>query len=95
MLVEYLLPPGLRGIVVAGLLSALMGWPACSTPAPHFSPLICTRSGGPAPRSTRSSAPGAWLSFVMVLITLAWIPVIKNASGLYVYLQAVQGYLAP
>jgi SSS family solute:Na+ symporter len=31
----------------------------------------------------------------MVLIALAWIPVIKNAHGLYNYLQAVQGYLAP
>src|ERR1700689_1439241 len=32
---------------------------------------------------------------IMVLIALAWIPVIKNAHGLYDYLQAVQGYLAP
>ena len=31
----------------------------------------------------------------MVLIALAWIPVIKGAQGLYNYLQAVQGYLAP
>ena len=26
---------------------------------------------------------------------MAWIPVIKGAHGLYNYLQAVQGYLAP
>ena len=32
---------------------------------------------------------------VMVLIALAWIPVIKGANSLYEYLQAVQGYLAP
>jgi len=31
----------------------------------------------------------------MVLIALAWIPVVKGADGLYNYLQAVQGYLAP
>ena len=31
----------------------------------------------------------------MVLVALAWIPVIKGAQGLYSYLQAVQGYLAP
>ena len=31
----------------------------------------------------------------MVLIAMAWIPVIKGAHGLYNYLQAVQGYLAP
>jgi SSS family solute:Na+ symporter len=32
---------------------------------------------------------------VMVLIGLAWIPVIQGAKGLYEYLQGVQGYLAP
>jgi SSS family solute:Na+ symporter len=32
---------------------------------------------------------------VMVVIALAWIPVIKGAQGLYTYLQGVQGYLAP
>ena len=31
----------------------------------------------------------------MVLIGLAWIPVIQDARGLYFYLQGVQGYLAP
>ena len=31
----------------------------------------------------------------MVLIGLAWIPVIQGARGLYEYLQGVQGYLAP
>src|SRR5512134_505905 len=31
----------------------------------------------------------------MVLIALAWIPVVKGASSLYEYLQSVQGYLAP
>src|SRR6185295_5337435 len=34
-------------------------------------------------------------TIVMVLIAMAWIPVIKGAQGLYNYLQAVQGYLAP
>jgi SSS family solute:Na+ symporter len=32
---------------------------------------------------------------VMVLIALAWIPVIQGAHGLYNYLQTIQGYLAP
>jgi len=31
----------------------------------------------------------------MVLIGLAWVPVIQGARGLYDYLQSVQGYLAP
>ena len=32
---------------------------------------------------------------MLTVIALAWIPVIKGASGLYVYLQSVQSYLAP
>jgi SSS family solute:Na+ symporter len=32
---------------------------------------------------------------VMVLIGLAWIPVIQGGKGLYDYLQGVQSYLAP
>src|SRR6202171_1160461 len=38
---------------------------------------------------------GRMATVIMVFIALAWIPVIKNARGLYTYLQAVQGYLAP
>ena len=97
MMVQYLLPPGLRGIVVAGLLSALMGslagvFNACSTlftvdlyqkwkPQATAAPDWCGRA---------ASRPSS-----MVVIALAWIPVIKGAHGLYNYLQAVQGYLAP
>lgn len=96
MLVQYLLPPGLRGLVVAGLLSALMGslagvFNACSTLftvdlyakwRPHASQHEIVRMGRIATAS-------------MILVALAWIPVIKGAAGLYTYLQAVQGYLAP
>ena len=32
---------------------------------------------------------------IMVLIGLAWIPVIQGGKGLYDYLQGVQAYLAP
>jgi SSS family solute:Na+ symporter len=38
---------------------------------------------------------GRWATLAMVAIGIAWIPVIRGAEGLYNYLQAVQGYLAP
>ena len=38
---------------------------------------------------------GRMATVVMVLVALAWIPVVKGATGLYNYLQAVQSYLAP
>ncbi len=96
MLVEYLLPPGLRGIVVAGLLSALMGslagvFNACSTL------FTVDLYGKWKPGATQHELVrmGRIATTVMVFIAFVWIPVIKNAQGLYGYLQAVQGYLAP
>jgi solute:Na+ symporter, SSS family len=96
MLVQYLLPPGLRGIVVAGLLSALMGslagvFNACST---LFTVDLYSKW---RPKASQHELVhmGRLATVVMVLIALAWIPVVKNAQGLYTYLQTVQGYLAP
>jgi SSS family solute:Na+ symporter len=96
LMVKYMLPTGLRGLVVAGLLSALMGslagvFNACSTLftvdlyqkwRPHASQHQLVRIGRIA-------------TGVMVFIALMWIPVIQGARGLYNYLQSVQGYLAP
>jgi SSS family solute:Na+ symporter len=96
MLVQYLLPAGLRGIVVAGLLSALMGslagvFNACST----LFTVDLYQKWKPAATQHDLVRTGRLATIVMVAVALAWIPVIKNAQGLYTYLQAVQGYLAP
>jgi SSS family solute:Na+ symporter len=96
LMVEHLLPPGLRGIVVAGLLSALMGslagvFNACST---LFTVDIYEKL---RPKATQKQLVrvGRIATAVMVVISMLWIPVVKGADGLYGYLQAVQGYLAP
>jgi len=96
LLVQYLLPAGLRGIVVAGLLSALMGslagvFNACST---LFTVDIYEKL---RPKATQSELVrmGRIATTVMVVIAMLWIPVVKGAHGLYDYLQSVQGYLAP
>jgi SSS family solute:Na+ symporter len=96
MMVQYLLPAGLRGIVVAGLLSALMGslagvFNACST----LFTVDLYQKWKPQASQHQLVRTGRIATAVMVLIALAWIPVIKNAGGLYIYLQSVQGYLAP
>ncbi len=96
MLVQYLLPPGIRGIVVAGLLSALMGslagvFNACST----LFTVDLYNKWKPQATQHQIVRTGRIATAVMVLVALAWIPVVKNAPGLYTYLQTVQGYLAP
>jgi SSS family solute:Na+ symporter len=96
LMVKYLLPPGLRGIVVAGLLSALMGslagvFNACST----LFTVDLYEKWKPKATQHQLVRTGRIATVVMVVIALAWIPVIQGARGLYNYLQAVQGYLAP
>ena len=95
-MVKYVLPVGVRGLVVAGLLSALMSslagaFNACST--------LFTMDLYKKFRPDASQHQLVWIgrvaTAVMVLIALLWIPVIRGQHGLYFYLQAVQGYLAP
>ena len=96
LLVQHLLPPGLRGIVVAGLLSALMGslagvFNACST---LFTVDIYVKL---RPKASQHEIVrmGRIATAIMVIIAMAWIPVVQGAHGLYGYLQSIQGYLAP
>lgn len=96
LMVQYLLPSGLRGIVVAGLLSALMGslagvFNACST----LFTVDIYQKVRPKASQHELVRMGRIATVIMVLIAMAWIPVVKGATGLYNYLQTVQGYLAP
>ena len=96
LLVVNVLPVGVRGIVVAGLLAALM-----SSLAGVFnaSSTLFTMDFYSRFRPKASQHQLVWIgrmaTAVMVLIGLAWIPVIQGGKGLYDYLQGVQAYLAP
>ena len=96
MLVMTVLPTGVRGIVVAGLLAALMSslsgvFTASST--------LFTMDFYSKLRPNASQHKLVWTGriamTIMVLIGLLWIPVIQGGKGLYDYLQGVQAYLAP
>ena len=96
LMVQYLLPSGLRGIVVAGLLSALMGslagvFNACST----LFTVDLYEKFRPKASQHQIVRMGRIATAIMVLIAIAWIPVVQGARSLYNYLQSVQGYLAP
>jgi SSS family solute:Na+ symporter len=95
-MVLHVLPTGWRGVVVAGLLAALMSslagvFNASST---LFTMDLYMKY---RPDATQSQLVwvGRMATLGMVLIGMAWIPVVKNWKGLYDYLQSVQGYLAP
>lgn len=96
LMVKDLLPEGLRGIVVAGLLAALM---SSMAGAFNASSTLFTMDLYTKVRPNASQHQLVWVgrlaTAAMVVISLLWIPVIQGARGLYDYLQGVQGYLAP
>ena len=96
LLVQTVLPIGVRGIVVAGLIAALMGSLAGTFNA---SSTLFTMDVYRRLKPQASQASLVWVGriaiAVMVVIGLLWIQVIRGADGLYNYLQSVQGYLAP
>jgi SSS family solute:Na+ symporter len=96
LLVAHVLPVGVRGMVVAGLLAALMSSlaGAFNASATLFTVDFYSRLR-PAVSQERLVWIGRVATTVMVLIGLAWIPIIQGGKGLYDYLQGVQAYLAP
>jgi len=96
LLVQAILPPGVRGLVVAGLLAALM---SSLAGAFNASSTLFTIDfyGKLRPRASQHELVwmGRIATAVLVLIALVWIPVVRGQQGLYIYLQGVQSYLAP
>lgn len=97
-LVTTLLPEGIRGLIVACLLSALMSSLASlfNSSASLFT-LDVYHKMFPEKNAKHLLYVGRVATTVIVGLGIMWIPVMKMIStgGLYQYLQSVQGYLAP
>ncbi len=96
-LVKYLLPVGIKGIVVVGFIAALM-----TSLAAHFnsSATLFTidfyKNYNPKASEKRLVWVGRLATIAVVLLGLIWIPVMKTMGNvLYEYLQKVQSLLAP
>ena len=96
-LVAALLPTGLKGVVIAGLLAALMSslssvFNSCST----LITLDVYKKINPDASERRLVFVGQSSTVVLVILGLLWIPLMANISGtLYQYLQSVQAYISP
>jgi SSS family solute:Na+ symporter len=97
-LVTSLLPDGVRGLVVACLLAALMSSLASlfNSAATLFT-IDMYEKLRPGKPEKHLVMVGRLATCVVVLLGILWIPVMARVSGggLYQYLQSVQGYLAP
>lgn len=91
------MPAGLRGLVAAGLLAALMSslasiFNSCST----LFTVDIYKKLHPEASEAKLVKVGRIATFIVVILGIAWIPIMANISGvLYEYLQSVQSYIAP
>ncbi|NQV33339.1 MAG: sodium/solute symporter, partial [Phycisphaeraceae bacterium] len=97
-MVANLLPRGLRGLVVGGLLAALMSslsslFNSCAS----LFTLDIYKKLHPAASEKLLVNVGRMATGIIVVLGLMWIPIMPKIAqgGLYKYLQSVQGYLAP
>ena len=97
-MVASLLPTGLRGLVVGGLMAALMSSLSSlfNSTAALFTVDVYEKLR-PGASERHLVTVGRFATCVVVVLGLLWIPVMPMISkgGLYQYLQSVQGYLAP
>jgi len=91
------MPGGLRGLVAAGLLAALMSslasvFNSCST----LFTVDVYKKLKPETSEKDLLRIGRIATGIVVILGIAWIPIMQNISGvLYEYLQSVQSYIAP
>ncbi|QEG22422.1 sodium:solute symporter [Mariniblastus fucicola] len=98
-MVTEMLPIGLRGLVIGGLLAALMSslsslFNSCAT----LFTIDIYQKLRPKTSQAQLVNVGRIATAIVVVLGILWIPILRSLSedsGLYSYLQSVQGYLAP
>ena len=97
-LVQTLLPTGFRGLVVAGMIAALMSSLASlfNSVSTLFTVDVYQKLK-PETSQKKLVVIGRATTVVMTALGLLWLPIMKAISGggLYQYIQSVQSFLAP
>ncbi|XP_042654754.1 sodium/glucose cotransporter 5 isoform X4 [Tyto alba] len=97
-MISRVLYPGLRGLMIAVMMAALM---SSLTSIFNSSSTLFTmdiwRKLRPGAGERELLLVGRAVTVVLVALSVVWIPILQSSSGgqLYVYIQAVTSYLAP
>ncbi len=96
-LVTELLPPGIKGLVIAGLLAALMSsLSSVFNSSATLAVMDFYKKWRPDASEPELVRAGQFSTIALVAIGLLWLPFIGLMSNqLYVYLQSVQAYISP
>lgn len=96
VMVTQALPVGLTGIVLAGLLAAIMS--SVDSTLNSSSTLIVHDfmiGQGAKPSTAKIRRLGRWTTLTLMLIAIVWAPQIRNFGGLWSYLQQTFSVLVP
>ncbi|MFM2290446.1 MAG: hypothetical protein RIS29_259 [Bacteroidota bacterium] len=95
-MVKFVLPAGVKGIVTIGFISALVSslaafFNSCATlfTEDFYKPMYKDKS------EATYVLVGRVATIVVVILGMAWIPVMMSLGSLYSYLQGIQSLLAP
>lgn len=95
-MVKFVLPAGVKGIVTIGFISALVAslaafFNSCATlfTEDFYKPMFKGKS------EAKYVLVGRIATVVVVVLGIAWIPVMMSLGSLYSYLQGIQSLLAP
>jgi len=95
-MVKFVLPAGVKGIVTIGFISALVAslaafFNSCATlfTEDFYKPMFKKKS------EATYVLVGRIATIVVVLLGIAWIPIMMSLGSLYSYLQGIQSLLAP
>lgn len=97
LLTMAVLPVGFRGLVIAGLIAALMSslssvFNSCST----LFTMDIYKKHRPNVSEKKLVQVGRWATVVIIVLSLAWMPVLQSLKGgLFEKLQSLQAYIAP
>nr|XP_006811722.1 PREDICTED: sodium/myo-inositol cotransporter-like [Saccoglossus kowalevskii] len=98
LLVVNILPIGFRGLMLAVMLAALMSSLSsiCNSASTLFTLDIWSTFRN-SPSEKEKMIVGRILVFVLLLVSILWIPVVQATQGglLFIYIQTVTAYLTP
>ncbi len=97
LVASHLLPSGVKGIVIASLLAALISSLAsCFNSSSTLFTMDFYRELRPESSEKELVLVGRLATTVLVILGILWVPFIKFISSqVYIYLQSVQAYISP
>lgn len=97
LVTSHLLPIGIRGIVIASLLAALMSSLAsCFNSSSTLFTMDFYKNFKPNASERELVLVGRLATTVLVILGILWVPLIRSISSqLFIYLQSIQAYISP